>query len=322
MLSAIVRLVGAIIVRVIERVADSVRDVTRPAPLVVGLLRDLPRSREQLIAENALLRQQLIVAARSTKRPRLATRDRVFLVLLARLVPRWRDAILLVKPETVLRWHREGFKLLWRWKTRPKLVKSKVATDTIALIRRIAADNRLWGAERIRGELMKLGIRLAKRTVQRYIRAVRRHPPRGQTWATFLSNHRHQTWACDFLQIYDLWFRPIFAFFIIEVGSRRVVHVAATREPTSAWVTQQLRLLRADRRPLLCLEQRDRRLLRQVHEGRECRQIAVRVQQARSLPIEQPDAGPVPEDVGGVQVTMTEHLARRTGNESAPSHRP
>ncbi len=225
----------------VERVAHSVRDGTRPAPLAVGLLRDLPRSREQLIAENALLRQQLIVAARSAKRPRLATRDRVFLVLLARVVPRWRDAILLVKPETVLRWHREGFKLLWRWKTRPKLVKSKVATDTIALIRRIAADNRLWGAERIRGELMKLGIRLAKRTVQRYIRAVRRHPPRGQTWATFLSNHRHQTWACDFLQIYDLWFRPIFAFFIIEVGSRRLMHVAATREPTSAWVTQQLR---------------------------------------------------------------------------------
>ncbi len=112
MLSAIVRLVGAIISRVVERVAHSVRDGTRPAPLAVGLLRDLPRSREQLIAENALLRQQLIVAARSAKRPRLATRDRVFLVLLARVVPRWRDAILLVKPETVLRWHREGLTFL------------------------------------------------------------------------------------------------------------------------------------------------------------------------------------------------------------------
>jgi putative transposase len=263
-LSAMVRLVGAMITRVVERVAGSVRVATRPAPLVVGLLRDLPRSRDQLIAENALLRQQLIVAARSTKRPRLATRDRVFLVLLARPVPRWRDAILLVKPETVLRWHREGFKLLWRWKTRPKLVKPKVATDTVALIRGIAVDNRLWGAESIRGELMKLGIRLAKRTVQRYIRAVRRHPPRGQTWATFLSNHRHQTWACDFLQIYDLWFRPIFAFFIIELGSRRLVHVAVTREPTSAWVTQQLRNRNALRpRPAL----RHPRSRRQVRAG-------------------------------------------------------
>ena len=105
----------------------------------------------------------------------------------------------------------------------------------------MAEQNPLWGAERIRGELLKLGIRVAKRTIQRYMRAVRRHPPSGQRWATFLRNHGPQTWACDFLQVYDLWFRPIFAFFLIELGSRRVVHVAVTREPTSAWIAQQMR---------------------------------------------------------------------------------
>ena len=105
----------------------------------------------------------------------------------------------------------------------------------------MAEENRLWGAERIRGELLKLGIRVAKRTVQRYMRVLRRRPRGGQTWATFLANHRHQVWACDFLQIYDLWFRPIFAFFIIDHGSRKVVHVGVTREPNSAWLAQQMR---------------------------------------------------------------------------------
>ncbi len=104
----------------------------------------------------------------------------------------------------------------------------------------MAAENRLWGAERIRGELSKLGIRAAKRTVQRYMRGAR--PPsthRGQSWATFLRNHT--VWACDFLQTYDIWFRPVFAFFIVDVNARRVVQVAATRAPTRHWTAQQLR---------------------------------------------------------------------------------
>ena len=109
------------------------------------------------------------------------------------------------------------------------------------LIRTIARDNRLWGAERIRGELLKLGIRVAKRTVQKYMRSARPRPPSDQGWATFLRNHMHQIWACDFLQTYDIWFRPLFAFFIIELGSRKVVSVGVTSNPSSAWVAQQLR---------------------------------------------------------------------------------
>jgi transposase InsO family protein len=207
----------------------------------VGLLRDATRSREELVAENLLLRQQLIVAVRANKRPKFAVHERSLLVLLARLLPHWRDAVLLVKPETILRWHREGFRLLWRWKSRQKNPTSKLPAETITLIRRMAGENRLWGAERIRGELLKLGIRVAKRTVQRYMRVLRRRPGGGQTWATFLANHRHQVWACDFLQIYDLWFRPVFAFFIIDHGSRKVVHVGVTRQPSCGWVAQQMR---------------------------------------------------------------------------------
>ena len=101
--------------------------------------------------------------------------------------------------------------------------------------------NVLWGAERIGGELLKLGFRVSKRTIQKYMRAVRPRNLRGQTWATFLRNHAPDIWACDFLQLYDVWFRPVFAFVIITHGSREVVHVNVTRTPSDAWVAQQLR---------------------------------------------------------------------------------
>ncbi len=104
----------------------------------------------------------------------------------------------------------------------------------------MAAENVLWGAERIRGELLKLGIRVSKRTIQRHMtRARPPELPRGQNWCTFLKNHT--VWACDFLQTYDVWFRPIFAFFLIDINSKRVVHVGVTRSPTAEWTAQQLR---------------------------------------------------------------------------------
>jgi len=104
----------------------------------------------------------------------------------------------------------------------------------------MARANRLWGAERIRGEILKLGIRIAKRTVQKYMRGARHFGPhRGQSWRTFLRNHT--VWACDFLQTYDIWFRPIFAFFVVDQETRRVVHVGVTRAPSQQWTAQQLR---------------------------------------------------------------------------------
>jgi hypothetical protein len=119
-LSAFVQRVLGTATRVAGRFAAVVRAATRPRPMVVALLLDVKRSREELVAENALLRQQLIIAARSSQRPEFATYERGVLVLLARLVPRWREAMLLVKPETILRWHRDGFGLLWRWRSQSK----------------------------------------------------------------------------------------------------------------------------------------------------------------------------------------------------------
>jgi transposase InsO family protein len=109
------------------------------------------------------------------------------------------------------------------------------------LIKEMTTNNRLWGAERIRGELLKLGLRVSKRTIQKYMQHVRPKRPGGQTWMTFLRHHAAEVWACDFLQVTDLFFRPLFAFFIVELQSRKVMHINVTHAPTDLWVAQQLR---------------------------------------------------------------------------------
>src|SRR5690349_23759187 len=138
------------------------------------------------------------------------------------MVRTWKEALFLVQPETLLRWHRELFRLFWKHKSKAHARKPRLSLETITLIKEMAANNQLWGAERIRGELLKLDIRVCKRTIQNYMRRVRTARPRGQNWATFLRNHAKDVWACDFLQVTDLFFRSLFAFFIIELKSRRV----------------------------------------------------------------------------------------------------
>jgi putative transposase len=141
---------------------------------------------------------------------------------------------------TVQRPSTSGFKALWRWRSR-RHPASRVAAETAALIRSVASANRLWGAERIRGELLKLGVKVSKRTIQKHMRAARPARPRGQRWSTFLRSHAQEIWACDFLQAYDVFFRSIFAFVFIELATRKVALAATTRFPSQAWVTQQLR---------------------------------------------------------------------------------
>ena len=209
--------------------------------LLLGTVADLARGKSELVAENALLRHQLIILRRQITRPMLTKRDRIILVLLARTVRTWRQALLIVQPETLLRWHRQGFRLFWRYKSKAMSAKPKLAAETIALIKDMAKNNRLWGAERIRGELLKLGIRVCKRTIQKYMKQAHVLQPRGQTWLTFLRNHADAIWACDFLQVTDLFFRSLFIFFIIELKSRKVIHMGVTRSPTDTWVAQQLR---------------------------------------------------------------------------------
>ncbi len=129
------------------------------------------------------------------------------------------------------KWHRQGFRIFWKRKSQGQVRQPRIDEQTIALTKRIAVENRRWGTKRIRGELLKLGLRVNRGTSRRYMRQARRQMSlhhTGQSWATFLANHGPQIWACDFLQTYDVFFRTIFLFFIIEHGSRRVIHVAVS----------------------------------------------------------------------------------------------
>jgi putative transposase len=194
---------------------------------------DAVRSRRELILENAVLRHQVNVLRRSSKRPKLNLVDQLKLLIGARLLSSWRRAIAIVQPDTVLRWHRTGFRLFWRRQSRPRN-KSPLPPETIDLIRDMAAGGRLWGAERIRGELLKVGIKVSKRTIQKYIRRVRgRNGGGDQRWATFLKNHAERMWVCDFIQTHDLLFRQVYAFFLVHLASRRVVEAIAHFRETS-----------------------------------------------------------------------------------------
>jgi len=218
-------------------------DWTKPSnsPLILGTVADFARSKSELVAENALLRKPLIIPRRQVKRPACTKTDRMFLVLLARMVRTWKQALFIVQPETLLRWHRQGFQLFWKYKSRAGSPQPKISEEIVALIKEMAAQNLLWGAKWIRGELLKLGFRVSKRTIQKYMRHVRSTQPRGQKWTTFLRTHAGQIWACDFLPVTDLVFHSLFAFFILELQSRKMIHVSVTRNPTDAWTAQQLR---------------------------------------------------------------------------------
>jgi putative transposase len=233
--------VRAAVGKVVTWAKKKLSESFRPLPIITGLVGDALRSRQELVAENMMLRQQLIVASRKADKPRFRPHERGLLVFLSSIVRRWREAVLLVKPDTIVRWHCEGFRLLWSRKSKSgRARKSSLTKETIELIERMARENRPWGAERIRGELLKLGIGVSKRTIQKYMhRAGSDGPHDGQSWKTFLLNH--STWACDFLQLYDVWCQPIYAFFIVDVNTKRVVHVGVTRAPTEQWTAQQLR---------------------------------------------------------------------------------
>ena len=209
---------------------------------VLNAAMDLTRTKSELLLENMLLRQQLIVLKRQAKRPTLTWRDRTLFVLLASRLRTWKQALVIVQPETVLRWHRDLFRWIWKRKSRPRRRgKPPLTDDIVSLIKQMAKENRSWGAERIRGELLKLGVQVSKSTVQKHIYEVRKLGTPKQTWATFLRNHASEIWSCDFLQTYDLFFRTLFVFVIIELDSRRLVHFGVTSNPTDAWVAQRLR---------------------------------------------------------------------------------
>ena len=218
-----------------------IRRWSKPATglIATGMLADLTRSRSDLLVENAMLRQQLIILNRQVYRPRMTNSDRFRLVLFSRFTNFWQQALHIVQPDTLLRWHRELFRIYWRRKSKTNQHKPHINPEITALIKQMAEQNHLWGAERIRGELLKLGLKVSKRTIQRYMPKKRKKA--SQSWATFLRNHATEIWACDFTVVHDLFFRPTYVFIIIELHTRRILHTAVTLAPSDAWTAQQLR---------------------------------------------------------------------------------
>jgi len=172
------------------------------------------KSQRELALENLALRQQLAVLRRSTKRPKLIHADRAFWVALARLCPDWQHALILVKPETVIGWHRKGFKLYWTWKSRSRGGRARIDAEIRTLIRRMTRKNPTWGAPRIHGELLKLGFEVSEATVSGYM-PVRRKPP-FQSWRTFLRNHSQDLVSIDFFVVPTAKFRVRYVFLVLD----------------------------------------------------------------------------------------------------------
>lgn len=168
--------------------------------------------------------------------------DRVFWILLRRLWPGWSNVLVIVKPETVVSWHRMGFRVFWRLKSHAKNPgRPKIDAEVRAIIRQMAKENPTWGAPRIHGELLKIGFQVSEHTVSRYLRRLSPVDQKRKLWATFLRNHREVIDAMDFFIVPILTFRVLYCFFIIEHGRRKILHFNATELPTSAWTVQQLR---------------------------------------------------------------------------------
>jgi transposase InsO family protein len=205
-------------------------------------LRSALRSHAELALENLALRQQLSAFAHSSRRPRIRLVDRWFWISLRRLWSRWSDVLVFVKPETVVRWHRAGFRRYWTWLShRRRPGRPTIDPQVAVLIRRVAAENPTWGAPRIHAELRMLGLDVSERTVSRYMPRRPSGPDAVQRWLVFLRNHRDAIAAMDFFTVPTVTFRVLYVWFVVEHGRRRILRFDVTEHPAATWVIQQLR---------------------------------------------------------------------------------
>jgi len=204
--------------------------------IVASLFSSL-KSQRELTLENLALRQQVVMLKRTVKRARPNRTDRLFWIAFSRFVANWRDSVIAIHPDTVVRWHREGFRRYWAWKSR-RGGRPAIDAELKSLIRRMQRENLTWGAPRIHGELLKLGYDVCEATVSNYMR--RRRKPPSQSWRTFLANHREAIAAIDFFTVPTLTFDVLYVFVVIEHARRRVIHFNVTAHPTSKWIAQQL----------------------------------------------------------------------------------
>jgi len=206
---------------------------------VLAVLASPFKSKSRLEAENAVLRHQLIVLRRKVRgRAQLSNNDRWFFVQLYRWFPSIQKVLTIVQPETLVRWHRGGFRCYWRWKSRRRGGRSQIKSELRALIRQMSLENQLWGAPRIHGELLKLGFEVAQSSVAKYM--VKRRGPPSQGWRTFLRNHAPDIAAMDLFVIPTIGFRLLYGFAIVRLDRRDLVWINVTTNPTAEWVARQI----------------------------------------------------------------------------------
>ena len=198
------------------------------------------RDRQDLVLENLALRHELEVLTRNRSRPGLRAADRLLWAWLSRLWSRWRTHIVMVQPDTVVRWHRSAWRRYWSWRSgsRSRPARPRIDPKLQGPVRRMTRENPRWGHLRVLGDLRKLGFQVSLQTVRRYRGDVPRPP--SPSWRTFLSNHRLQLWACDFFAVQTVTFRTLFVFSIIAHERRPLVHLHVTAHPTAPWVWRQL----------------------------------------------------------------------------------
>ena len=197
------------------------------------------KSKSRLEAENAALRHQVVVLGRMMhRRVRLTNSDRLFFIQLYRWFPSVLQVITVIRPETLVRWHRAGFRCYWRWKSRPRGGRPQISAELRVLIRRMNIENPLWGAPRIHGELLKLGFEVAQSSVAKYM--VKRRGPPSQGWGTFLRNHAPDIAAMDLFVVPTIGFDLLYAFIIIRLDRRDLVWISVTANPTAEWIAHQI----------------------------------------------------------------------------------
>src|SRR6202047_3012833 len=211
--------------------------------LCLGTLVRLLRARRSLLLENLALRQQLAVLKRRHPRPRLDLLDKLFWVAIRRFWCGWQESLIAVTPETVVRWHKAGFRLYWKLisRVRRPIGRRQTSKEIRELIFRMVVENPTWGAPRIYGELLMIGFDVSERTVSRSMKRAPSDPEPARRWLTFLRNHREAIAAMDFFTVPTITFSSLYCFFVISHDRRRILYFNITRHPTSSWIVQQLR---------------------------------------------------------------------------------
>jgi transposase InsO family protein len=206
---------------------------------VVAVLASAFKSKIRLEAENATLRHQLVVLRRKLKgRAHLTNNDRWFFVQLYRWFPSILPVLMIIRPETLVRWHRAGFRRYWRWKSRRQGGRPPIKAELRALIRQMSTENELWGAPRIHGELLKLGVEVAQSSVAKYM--VKRRGPPSQGWRTFLRNHAPEVAAMDLFVVPTIGFKLLYGLVVVRIHRRDLVCINVTANPTAEWVARQI----------------------------------------------------------------------------------